>query len=54
MRDDVAEDIWRITEESPVLKEDEWTEKVDGRMKQFELDLITTMKYNFKLNPKFE
>ncbi len=45
MRNQVADDIWRVTEESDYLKEDEWTAKVHGRMKRFEMDLITAMKY---------
>ncbi len=44
MRDEVADDIWSLTKESRYLKEDEWTEKVDSRMKTFEHDLINAMK----------
>jgi len=44
MREDVVDDIWRMTDEADYLKEEEWTDLVEKRMKQFELDLITSMK----------
>ncbi len=45
MRAEVADDIWRMTEEADYLKEEEWTGKVAERMRRFEMDLITAMKY---------
>lgn len=44
LRDDVTEDIWTLTNDLTYLKEEEWVHQVDRRMKQFEQELITTMR----------
>lgn len=44
MRQDVTNDIWTMTNEARMLKEEDWMVSVDDRMRQFELDLINTMR----------
>ena len=48
MKDQVAKDIWKMTNELEYLKEDEWKQKVEGKMKDFEMKLLKAMRYVIK------
>ncbi|XP_075218728.1 potassium two pore domain channel subfamily K member galene isoform X2 [Lycorma delicatula] len=44
MRNNVTEDLWKLTRELPVLHFENWTNSVTSRLKIFENDLIVSMK----------
>ncbi len=44
IRAEVAEDIWRLTNEAEVLKAEDWMSAVNRRMKRFEHELIGAMR----------
>lgn len=44
MRNNVTEDLWRMTQDSQILYCDNWTASVMQRLKLFENDLILAMK----------
>ena len=44
LRDSVSDDIWSMTRQVELLKEEEWMADVEDRMKRFELDIIKAMK----------
>ena len=44
LRHQVAKDLWRMTSEMAVLKEDAWKKGTGHRMKEFELSLIKYMR----------
>ena len=43
LRDSVSDDIWSMTRQVELLKEEEWMADVEDRMKRFELDIIKAM-----------
>ena len=45
MKEQVTTDIWEMTTDMDVLKEDDWKASVETTMKDFEMRLLKAMRY---------